>query len=42
VHKDEEADERKGLMPEVNDNVAIYHPREDSDSSEMGFPFFVR
>jgi hypothetical protein len=40
VHKDEEADERKGCRSEAHDNVAIDHQREDSGSSAMGFPLF--
>jgi hypothetical protein len=30
----------KGLTPEVHDDVAIDHKREDSGSSAMGFPLF--
>jgi hypothetical protein len=40
VRKNEEAEERKACTPEAHDNVAIDRQREDSDSSEMGFPFF--
>jgi hypothetical protein len=36
VQKYEEAEELKGLTPEVHDNVAIEHQREDSGSSAMG------
>jgi hypothetical protein len=38
--KYEEAEELKGCRPEVHDNVAIYHQREDSGCSAMGFPLF--
>jgi hypothetical protein len=40
VQKNEEAEELKGSTPEVHDNVAIDHQREDSGSSAMGFHLF--
>jgi hypothetical protein len=41
VHKYEEAEELRACRPEVNDNVAIDHQREDSGSSvAVGFPLF--
>ena len=40
VQTNEEAEELKACRSEAHDNVAIDHQREDSDSSEMGFPFF--
>jgi hypothetical protein len=40
VQKHEEAELLKGCRSEAHDNVAIDRQREDSGSSEMGFPFF--